>query len=221
MSYAWHDFVGNVGVATILGSYLALQLGRLEGQSVAYSALNGLGAALVLVSLFYDFNLSAFVIEGCWVAISLFGLFRAWRQRRSPKRLSGCEQRREPVGPRAGHFELRGEAEEHGFFGRARHELHADGQPGRRPPPSASVQYSGTDIAGSPHRLASCVNGVAARRSSMSCSTKPALRSSPPVRVPHRRSASPRAPPATAFASRSPARARPPSASGRGRTYWW
>jgi hypothetical protein len=80
MSYAWHDFVGNVGVATILGSYLALQLGRLGGRSLAYSALNGLGAALVLVSLAYDFNLSAFVIEACWVAISLFGMWRAWRR---------------------------------------------------------------------------------------------------------------------------------------------
>ena len=81
MDYGPHDLVGNLGVATILGAYLALQLGRLDGQGLAYSALNGIGAALVLVSLWVDFNLSAFVIEACWVAISLFGVARAWRSR--------------------------------------------------------------------------------------------------------------------------------------------
>ena len=83
MSYGWHDLVGNVGVATILASYLALQLGRLRAESVRYSALNAIGAALVLVSLWVDFNLSAFVIEACWVAISLFGMARSLRARRA------------------------------------------------------------------------------------------------------------------------------------------
>ena len=82
MSYAWRDLVGNAGVATILASYLALQLGRLDGQSVAYAALNGLGAALVLVSLWFHFNLPAFVIEACWVAISAFGVARGLAARR-------------------------------------------------------------------------------------------------------------------------------------------
>ena len=83
MDYSWHDLVGNLGVATILGAYLALQLGRLDAHGLAYSALNGLGAALVLVSLVVDFNLSAFVIEACWVLISLFGMARALSARRA------------------------------------------------------------------------------------------------------------------------------------------
>ena len=77
MDYAWYDFVGNVGVAFIIVTYLLLQLGRLDSRTLAYSLLNALGAALVIVSLVFDFNLSAFVIEAFWLAISLFGLARA------------------------------------------------------------------------------------------------------------------------------------------------
>ncbi len=80
--YAWYDAVGNVGVALILGVYLALQLGKLKGGSATYSSLNALGAGLILVSLMFDFNLSAFVVEAAWVAISLFGLVQARRKRK-------------------------------------------------------------------------------------------------------------------------------------------
>ena len=78
--YAWHDLVGNFGVALILGTYFALQLGRLDSKSIAYSALNALGAGSITVSLLFDFNLSAFVVEAAWVAVSLFGLTRAVRR---------------------------------------------------------------------------------------------------------------------------------------------
>lgn len=84
--YEWHDLVGNVGVATIILAYLALQLGRVDGRSLAYSAANAVGAALVLVSLWVDFNLSAFVIEAFWVAISLIGVARGLREYRSDHR---------------------------------------------------------------------------------------------------------------------------------------
>lgn len=77
MSYAWYDLVGNVGVALIVGSYLLLQLGRLAPTGLRYSLLNAAGAGLVLVSLWWDFNLSAFVIEAFWVGISGVGIVRA------------------------------------------------------------------------------------------------------------------------------------------------
>ena len=79
--YAWHDLVGNVGVAMILGTYFALQIGRLDSKSIAYSALNALGAGSITVSLLFDFNLSAFVVEAAWVAVSLYGLARSMRRR--------------------------------------------------------------------------------------------------------------------------------------------
>ena len=76
---AWHDAIGLLGVAAILLAYALLQAGRVDAADPAYSAANALGAALVLASLWYDFNLSAAVIEGAWLAISLYGLVRAGR----------------------------------------------------------------------------------------------------------------------------------------------
>ena len=80
-AYAWHDLVGNIGVLMILGTYFALQAGRLDAKSVTYSALNGIGAGSITISLLFDFNLSAFVVEAAWVAVSLYGLWRAMRRR--------------------------------------------------------------------------------------------------------------------------------------------
>lgn len=81
--YHWHDFIGNVGVAAIIVSYFLLQIGRLDGRSLAYSAANAIGAGFVLISLAVEFNLSAFVVEFFWVLISLYGVARIYRERRT------------------------------------------------------------------------------------------------------------------------------------------
>ena len=86
MNYHWYDFVGNIGVAFLIGSYLLLQLGRLDVKTVWYSAANALGAALIIVSLMLDFNLSAFIIEAFWLIISFIGLARFVLQRRAKLR---------------------------------------------------------------------------------------------------------------------------------------
>jgi hypothetical protein len=74
MDYQWYDFLGNIGVAMILASYLLLQLGKLQAQDLRYSILNAFGAALILCSLAFDFNMSAFLIEFFWLLISLIGI---------------------------------------------------------------------------------------------------------------------------------------------------
>ena len=79
MNYGMHDFVGNAGVALILATYLLLQTGRLDARGIGYSLSNAIGAALVVVSLAVDFNLSAFIVEAAWVLISLYGVARALR----------------------------------------------------------------------------------------------------------------------------------------------
>lgn len=76
MTYEWHDFVGNLGVMQVLGTYLLVQLGRLDIRQPVYSICNALGAILIIVSLSQDFNLSSFVIEISWLAISILGLVR-------------------------------------------------------------------------------------------------------------------------------------------------
>lgn len=76
------DWIGSAGVVLILGAYLLLQLDRIRPESVAYSLVNAVGAALILVSLAVDFNLPAALIESAWLLISLIGLARSLRRRR-------------------------------------------------------------------------------------------------------------------------------------------
>lgn len=83
MDYQFYDFVGNVGVALILGSYFLVQIRKMSVTDLPYTVLNFLGAALVLYSLVYDFNLSAVIIEIAWLAISVVGLLRILRERQS------------------------------------------------------------------------------------------------------------------------------------------
>ena len=77
MTYSWYDFLGNVGVLLILLSYLLLQMKKIKSQSMYYSLMNAVGALLILVSLYYNFNLSAFVMEIFWLLISLYGLWQS------------------------------------------------------------------------------------------------------------------------------------------------
>ncbi len=79
----WTDGLGLFGVLMIVAAYLALQLELTDSRSLAYSAANAVGAALVIVSLYFDFNLSAFVIEFFWLLISLLGIARGLRRRRT------------------------------------------------------------------------------------------------------------------------------------------
>jgi hypothetical protein len=43
--------------------------------------LNAVGAGLITLSLCFDFNLSAFLIELAWILISLYGIVARLRQR--------------------------------------------------------------------------------------------------------------------------------------------
>ena len=81
MNYGVTDFIGNIGVVLILLAYLLLQFERIDSRKAAYSVMNGAGAALILVSLYFDFNFSAFVIEFFWLLISCFGLFRSLQRK--------------------------------------------------------------------------------------------------------------------------------------------
>ncbi|MFK7865292.1 MAG: hypothetical protein AB8B95_13820 [Pseudohongiellaceae bacterium] len=80
MNYLWSDLVGNIGVLFIVVSYGLLQLEKLKSTQLSYSVLNIVGAMLVLVSLTVTFNLSSFIIEIFWLAISVLGLFKALKQ---------------------------------------------------------------------------------------------------------------------------------------------
>ena len=74
MDYGWFDLVGNFGVLLMVVAYLLLQLEKLSSSALSYLLLNAVGAVLVMISLMFRFNLSAFLMEGFWLLISLYGL---------------------------------------------------------------------------------------------------------------------------------------------------
>jgi membrane-associated HD superfamily phosphohydrolase len=74
LDYSWFDLIGNTGVLLMVIAYLLLQLERLSSSAVSYLLLNTVGAVLVIISLRFRFNLSAFLMEAFWLLISLYGL---------------------------------------------------------------------------------------------------------------------------------------------------
>ncbi len=83
MDYSWFDLVGNIGVLLMVVAYLLLQLEKLSSSALSYLLLNAVGALLVIISLKFRFNLSAFLMEAFWLLISLFGLMKPLFARRA------------------------------------------------------------------------------------------------------------------------------------------
>ena len=71
---SWFDILGALGVALIIITYVLLQTERVRSEQLLYSVLNAIGATLILISLYFSFNLSAFLVEFFWLLISLFGI---------------------------------------------------------------------------------------------------------------------------------------------------
>ena len=86
MNFHLSDLVGFIGVLLIVVAYLLLQLDKLPSSSPSYPLLNAGGALLIIVSLIFKFNLSAFIVEVFWFLISLLGLTRALISRKDPQR---------------------------------------------------------------------------------------------------------------------------------------
>ena len=82
----WFDLAGFLGVLLIIVAYLLLQLDKLPSSAPSYSLLNAVGALLIIVSLLFKFNFSAFLIEVFWFLISLLGLSRWLISRQRPRR---------------------------------------------------------------------------------------------------------------------------------------
>lgn len=79
LELAWYDWVGLLGTGMILGAFTLLQAGKLSGTGLVYQLLNLLGAAGVLVSLLGTFNLSVFLLEAAWMAVSVYGIARSFK----------------------------------------------------------------------------------------------------------------------------------------------
>jgi len=70
------NVIGVVGTAFILIAYFLQQTEKGKGHSPTYNLLNLFGALFIMISLYQDWNLPAFVIEICWMAISLYAIYK-------------------------------------------------------------------------------------------------------------------------------------------------
>jgi hypothetical protein len=70
----WHDYIGAFGAFLVVIAYFYLQIGKISGQDITFSVLNAIGSMLILISLSFNFNFSAVIIEVFWLIISLLGL---------------------------------------------------------------------------------------------------------------------------------------------------
>lgn len=69
--------VGLAGPILFLIAYLMLSLGIWTGATRMVHVLNLGGAVALLISLIHAWNLPMFVMEICWAAVSLYGMWRA------------------------------------------------------------------------------------------------------------------------------------------------
>jgi hypothetical protein len=70
------DLIGLLGALLILGAYAGVQFKRLDPHGLIALLLNLAGAGLVLVSLYFRFNLASALLEAAWAVIALVGLIR-------------------------------------------------------------------------------------------------------------------------------------------------
>jgi hypothetical protein len=78
-----YDIVGFAGAAIFVAVYFANQQRWLSSEDWRYPFANLIGAVLILVSLLYEWNFPSVVIEVFWAVISLYGMAKSWRERRS------------------------------------------------------------------------------------------------------------------------------------------
>jgi len=84
-NYEWSDFIGNVGVIILVGTFALLQFGKIDAKGFLYSFNNMLVAILLGINLYYKPNLSSIIIEVFWFWLSIYGLIQWYRSRSKSK----------------------------------------------------------------------------------------------------------------------------------------
>ena len=79
------QWLGFVGMIFIVWAYFILQTGKYDIKSLYYQVLNLIGAVLLLISLLVHFNLGSFLIEVFWIGITLYGMYKMYREKKSKK----------------------------------------------------------------------------------------------------------------------------------------
>jgi hypothetical protein len=81
MGIPFYDVIGFAGAVVIVAAYFGNQQRWLRSEDWRYPFANLVGAALILVSLFFEWNFPSVVIEIFWITISLYGMAKSWGNR--------------------------------------------------------------------------------------------------------------------------------------------
>lgn len=77
------QWIGFVGTLFIAWAYFLLQMGKYTIDSLPYQLLNLMGAVLLIISLFVHFNFGSFVMEVFWIAITVYGIYKILKNKKS------------------------------------------------------------------------------------------------------------------------------------------
>ena len=80
-AYTWSDFVGNIGVALLIGTFAMLQFDKINAKGFWYSFNNLIVAILLMINLYFKPNLSSIIIEVFWILLSIYGLVKYFKSR--------------------------------------------------------------------------------------------------------------------------------------------
>ena len=80
-----HDIAGLIGALLVLVPYFLLQANKMKATTFSFSALNLLGALMIMYSLMQSWNLTAFFIEVVWASVSLYGIYKWFRKNATKK----------------------------------------------------------------------------------------------------------------------------------------
>lgn len=70
------DVLGWIGAGLLLGAYALVSTRKLEGDSIAYQALNLLGSAFLIVNSFHYGAYPSVGVNVVWIGIALFAIVR-------------------------------------------------------------------------------------------------------------------------------------------------
>ncbi|OPA78199.1 hypothetical protein BFG05_03045 [Campylobacter pinnipediorum subsp. pinnipediorum] len=74
------QIIGFLGMLCVVGAYFLLQIEKIGQKSLAYQFINLAGAILLIISLLVHFNLGSFLIEVFWIFITLYGIYKIYKE---------------------------------------------------------------------------------------------------------------------------------------------
>jgi len=78
------DIVGYLGSAMIILAYFLLQSGKVTSEDIRYPLINLIGAILLMISLTVHTNMPSVVIEIFWIGISVYGIWKILKKKKTP-----------------------------------------------------------------------------------------------------------------------------------------